>query len=343
MALAKQKKKIEENRREYFQASLGKALLVAVFLTIGFLNISNGPEYLAQASPQAGNWDGWIKLSSPADNWGMKLDTNRTFVGFSYGGSAEDGGASPSDPKTHVIGWISWNCADIGTCSGLDVEYKVELPGAPIVDLTGPGTIEYGDTATLNWSLLGAESCDGTSADNADWDTQVFGFADGAHTWTSPTGLTTNPILFTLTCSNTVGPTTDSVTVNVRAFTLALTPATVLTFTRSTSLISDSDTSHSIAITPWGSFGNGGEMITFTCTGLPSGAECYFNGNRDTLTISSFGTPVALQVRKISRLISSDVNFTVWGTSDTGIAVPMTVTLRPTGSTFRPPRIKEVD
>jgi len=83
-----------------------------------WVNTGDGKVYgwakaLAGGTPEAGGWDGWIKLSGTAldgSPYGLSIDSGGEFQGWAWGDD--------------VIGWISFNCDNPeSACSN---DYKVE-------------------------------------------------------------------------------------------------------------------------------------------------------------------------------------------------------------------------
>ncbi len=64
----------------------------------------------ARAVANGGGWDGWIKMRGTAPDYGVSWNSGtKEFAGFAWG--------------SDVIGWISFNCADLGVCATSN--YKV--------------------------------------------------------------------------------------------------------------------------------------------------------------------------------------------------------------------------
>ena len=82
--------------------------------------VSGWARALAGGTPEAGGWDGWIRLRGP--NYGVWIDATVTphqFRGWAWGGD-------PQGSNEAVIGWISFNCAnpETGNVCGAS-NYKV--------------------------------------------------------------------------------------------------------------------------------------------------------------------------------------------------------------------------
>ncbi len=88
-----------------------------------------------KASNQRGGWDGWISLSCNNGGAGVCAASN-----YKVSKTGNDfGGFGWSDL---VVGWISFNCLDAGTCGTSD--YKVHLIGGnPILTLNPTPPIDY--------------------------------------------------------------------------------------------------------------------------------------------------------------------------------------------------------
>lgn len=85
----------------------------------------------ARALSYGGGWDGWIKLrKDPTDageNYGVSL-SGADFNGFAWG--------------SDVVGWLSFNCSDTGTC-GVGHDYKVYINIPPTVNPLPPILPDY--------------------------------------------------------------------------------------------------------------------------------------------------------------------------------------------------------
>jgi hypothetical protein len=93
-----------------------------------------------------GSWDGWISLRGT--NYGVGL-SGTTFSGFAWGGN--------------VIGWLSFNCTDGGTCA--TASYSVILTGDASLDVKSGGVtivgnpaVPYGTAPTFEWTLTNIPS-----------------------------------------------------------------------------------------------------------------------------------------------------------------------------------------
>jgi len=91
-------------------------------------------------NPNAGGWDGWIKLSGTIpgiSNYGVSLDISAgppyEFKGWAWGGDDTD--------EEAVIGWISFNCFDRGACGFSDykVMTNIILDSTPYITSTSWG------------------------------------------------------------------------------------------------------------------------------------------------------------------------------------------------------------
>ena len=167
-----------------------------------------------------GGWDGWIKMSGTSPDYGVTLDTTtNTFSGFAWG--------------SDVIGWVSFNCANDGSCGTSD--YKVvlgaspPLPAVPSVTLT-PATqsVASGQSATILWEVkdLSDTTCTATRDGVANaWWNGISPIADDSEAGTVTIPTVTTAATYALDCNGTAA----SASVNVNPFisSFTATPPTI--------------------------------------------------------------------------------------------------------------------
>jgi hypothetical protein len=99
--------------------------------------------------PEAGSWDGWIKLSGLWSD-GVRLEQNQ-FKGYAWSGNDTD-----SDGVADVgIGWINFNPATGGVVFGdvtgnLECSDGMDNDGDGLIDINDPGCYNIGDPNDLS-------------------------------------------------------------------------------------------------------------------------------------------------------------------------------------------------
>ena len=93
----------------------------------------------ARALANGGGWDGWIKLGDDSGTW--PAGGNQVYIQTLSGPDELRGWAWGSD----VVGWLSFNCINTGTCETSN--YKV------MVDINFPPSVTCNDTETWNYCL----------------------------------------------------------------------------------------------------------------------------------------------------------------------------------------------
>lgn len=126
-----------------------------------------------RALANGGGWDGWISLSGAGPSYGVNLSAT-SFSGWAWGGD--------------VVGWVSFSCADTGTCATVD--YSVALSGDASLDvksggstIVGQSSVPYGTVPTFEWtltSLPGGTTC------------SVSKTSSGGTSFTTVSGITTS-------------------------------------------------------------------------------------------------------------------------------------------------------
>lgn len=165
--------------------------------------VSGWARALAGLDPQAGGWDGWIKLrgqTSGGEDYGVWIDTGVDpvqFHGWAWGGD--------DSSSTAVIGWISFNCAERGVCGTSN--YKVltsfgvnQRPSATPLPVTyGDYCFAGGPPIFLSWQFSDPNPGDTQSAYRVQID------VEGDGTWNGPNDLNSGKIL---SSSNSYSPAT---------------------------------------------------------------------------------------------------------------------------------------
>ncbi|MFW6210337.1 MAG: hypothetical protein ACOC4E_02485 [Patescibacteria group bacterium] len=150
--------------------------------------------------PNAGGWDGWISLrgDNGSSLYTINLADNSTTTPASYGSDFAWGST--------LVGWLGWG--------------GVVARPEPVINyfqVVGDDEVTLGNTATLEWSIQGMDSCTASGG----W-TGAVASAGGVHQQnvTPPRGNTT----FTLTCTRGSDTFTESLTIlalpdiNITAF-----------------------------------------------------------------------------------------------------------------------------
>lgn len=108
------------------------------------------PDCTGGTNPDSGGWDGWIKMRGTVPNYGVSLNPGtKEFSGFAWG--------------SDVIGWISFNCADLGACGSSNYKVIGDIGGVPSASGL---SVSIGDYCTVpshffSWTFLDPE--DGVS------------------------------------------------------------------------------------------------------------------------------------------------------------------------------------
>jgi hypothetical protein len=108
------------------------------------------PDCTGGTNPDSGGWDGWIKMRGTVPNYGVSLNPGtKEFLGFAWG--------------SDVIGWISFNCADLGACGSSNYKVIGDIGGVPSASGL---SVSIGDYCTVpshffSWTFLDPE--DGVS------------------------------------------------------------------------------------------------------------------------------------------------------------------------------------
>ena len=106
------------------------------------------------ASSSASGWDGWIKLNgttteaSPAPYGVFLNNTTKELYGWAWGGNTADVAFAG------VIGWISFNCSDTGSCGTIDYNVHLAVSTPAAANLTSPANTSEnycGDSASFEW------------------------------------------------------------------------------------------------------------------------------------------------------------------------------------------------
>ena len=144
---------------------------------------------------EADGWDGLIYLSDTAPiAYGGVVAMDDDVDGYAWGGT--------------VVGWLSYNCANTGTCGIVDYAVRVTPFAFEFTadgGLTPATKVAYGGGVTLSWTTDGAVSCTAFDGGTTTWRTPA------AKTAGEPTpasffvdNLLVNT-LFTLRCQNSAG------------------------------------------------------------------------------------------------------------------------------------------
>ena len=239
----------------------------------------------AGAHPNAGGWDGWIKM----DGVSVDLETGK-FSGFAWG--------------SDVVGWISFNRKDCDInengifegasegaptgcpSSGTAYDYFVKkdvINNLPINlkanNTAGSITINSGDTANISWALASpydATKCYPLSGE-ANWQSQIIKINNQL-----PLGIYTTPSLssdttYQLKCVGILGWGIESVNVNIApppGFSLSLSTSTIKAIVFGKTLSADSSTT-TITVNPTG--GYNGQARLSVSGGMPIGSIGIFN------------------------------------------------------------------
>lgn len=126
-------------------------------------------------APRSDGWDGWIKLRGAG--YGVYLDgSTNEFEGYAWGDD--------------VVGWISFNCDNDGSCGTADHAVVYVAPPTIVSFFASDNPVEYNTAAQLNWTTDAVDHCVGS------WDPTGIELANGSYA-TSPL---TAPASFTLEC-----------------------------------------------------------------------------------------------------------------------------------------------
>jgi len=104
------------------------------------------------SDPNAGGWDGWIKMRGTAPDYVVSWNSGiKEFSGFAWG--------------SDVVGWLSFNCADLGVCGSSN--YKV------IADINTPPTASQLSVVQGDYCSIPSHSLSWTFSDNEDGSAQT--------------------------------------------------------------------------------------------------------------------------------------------------------------------------
>jgi len=81
-------------------------------------------------NPDSGGWDGWINMRGTSPDYGVSWNPGtKEFSGFAWG--------------SDVVGWISFNCADLGVCGSSNYKVVRDMGGAPSASGLSVSTGDY--------------------------------------------------------------------------------------------------------------------------------------------------------------------------------------------------------
>lgn len=156
----------------------------------------------------SGGWDGWISFSGTG--YGVTLNTtDNDFDGYAWGGNSGAGNTGKN-----VVGWISFNCANTGTCGTSDYKVSYAPPNAPTLDISAnPANLVSAGSTTLSWTGANITSC--TASETGPSSTSWPGSRPIPPSSFVVSGLIDGTYVFTLDCTGPGGSISDSVSVIV--------------------------------------------------------------------------------------------------------------------------------
>ncbi len=259
-------------------------------------------------SAQSGGWDGWIKMSGSAPNYGVSIDLGGTgnFSGWAW--------------ASDVVGWIAFSGDTTGAGGG---DYRVTITpivfAPPTLNFSAsPNPVNYNTASTLTWSATDATSCTASG----DWS------GAKAVSDSESTGNLTSSKTYTLACTGAGGTATKSVTVTIDAstipdFSLDSSGAILATIIGSNVQVSGGSL---ISVSPQNGFSDSVSLSIVSVNPAIAGAS--FNLNDLLLTSAEYAVGSTLTVSNIPASVSPGTYvITVQGVGG-GITRTITVNLQ---------------
>lgn len=157
--------------------------------------ISGTAQVLAGEDSATDGWDGVIQLSDTTPfAYSVDVQSNTEAEGWAWG--------------SDVVGWVSFNCSNLGTCATVDYSVEVEpfyFEFTANTGLTEEDAAEYEGPVQLQWTTNGSVSCVASGGSTTSWATPASKPAGEPSTATYTIGSITEDDAFTLTCEDSAG------------------------------------------------------------------------------------------------------------------------------------------
>ncbi|MFH0846187.1 MAG: hypothetical protein V1851_02175 [Patescibacteria group bacterium] len=253
----------------------------------------------ARALTNGDGWDGWISLgkkSTDTTNYGVSL-VDKVFSGYAWG--------------DNVVGWVSFNCSNDGSCGVGNYSVLLDSFVQPNIITFNIPSVANGVSPNISWTTENAERCTGSWVGGADICSSYEECEDGSSSAAVPV---TEETTYSMTCYR--GSLTDTESYTAEAFyNLGFVEGYSNTIQVSFTVTGATTTATQIKVLPFNGFQDSVTLSTGAATPqpLPSGSN-YIYSNQ-TLSSSEYANGSSFKIY-IASPINESYTIPVSGNGD---------------------------